>query len=169
MAGNNDIVREGSATDEYEVNSEQPHNIRNHLLDDYTDTTVAMAEAYLTFQLTKKAQELGKNSEDWMNKLLGQPEYRRELLQKKQLEVMIPSYGYDRCDFKRLEDEEKEKGKKEEEKSTEQRNNEAFLKDQRKAKVAEQRYFDRLERELERFETDEILLRFNQDMREKQA
>ena len=48
-------------------------------------------------------------------------------------------------------------------------NNEAFLHDQRKAKVAEQRYFDILEKELERFETDDVILRFNKEMQEKKG
>ena len=95
--------------------------------------------------------------------------YRREMVEKyfsEDKRIGVDDFGYDRCDFKRLKDEEKEKEKKETDKSTEQRNNEAFLKDQRKAKVAEQRYFDRLEKELERFETDEILLKFNRDLQE---
>lgn len=40
---------------------------------------------------------------------------------------------------------------------------EEFLRDQRKTKIAEQRYFEKLEKDLERIETDEILQQYTQE------
>lgn len=46
---------------------------------------------------------------------------------------------------------------------------EEFLRDQRKTKIAEQRYFEKLEKDLERIETDEILQQYTLDQQALRA
>ena len=79
-------------------------------------------------------------------------------------EVNIKNYGKNRTAWKAIEDERiAEKDKKKKEKPIDLILMEAFLKDQRKGKIAEQRYFDKLEKELDKFEIDETLVQLTKE------